>query len=255
MTNINETSISKSDINAVFKDAETRSTAAPGFANIFRQRQVPITVDDLHARWKAAGFPDDTRDIIAILKQSGFGDPEIKKVFADVFKQEVDHETSELSSPAMEKLAAHIKDNNLTHEVINFLKGEFGEELGVIKPSIGKRLTNYAKQFMNEDVQAVFTQIVKETPTGIIESIKASEMESLGRTKKYHSVDESMLSDTIKADQYIKLLKHLRTDISPGVDATRIKNKIIQSWKRGMKSRKHYGGLLNQIHINIHDLI
>ncbi len=63
------------------------------------------------------------------------------------------------------------------------------------------------------------------------------------------------LNDILKSDQYIKLLSHLHSSSSNDVNVTRIKNRIIQSWKKGMKSRKHYDNLLNSIDISINDLI
>lgn len=63
------------------------------------------------------------------------------------------------------------------------------------------------------------------------------------------------LNDVLKSDQYVKLLRRLKTDAKNNINVTRIKNQIIQSWKKGMKSRKHYDSLLGSININIGDLI
>lgn len=63
------------------------------------------------------------------------------------------------------------------------------------------------------------------------------------------------LNDILKSDQYIKLLSHLNAGTDNDINVTQIKNKVIQSWKRGMKSRKHYDDLLNSIDISINDLI
>jgi len=68
-------------------------------------------------------------------------------------------------------------------------------------------------------------------------------------------IDEVTLNDVLKSDQYIKLLRSLKTDAKTGINVTRIKNQVIQSWKKGLKSRKHYGDLLSTININIGDLI
>ncbi len=63
------------------------------------------------------------------------------------------------------------------------------------------------------------------------------------------------LSDVLAADQYMKLLHKLKTDVSSGINVARIKNQVMKSWKKGMKSRKHYDTLLSTININIEDLI
>lgn len=70
------------------------------------------------------------------------------------------------------------------------------------------------------------------------------------------NIDESVdLHSVLQADQYLKLLRHIKTHVNSDINVTRIKNQVIQSWKKGMTSRKHYGGLLNQINLNINDLI
>lgn len=69
-------------------------------------------------------------------------------------------------------------------------------------------------------------------------------------------IDEIVtLNDVLKANQYIKLLRQLRARASKGINVMRIKNQVIQSWKKGMKQRKHYENLLSTININLNDLL
>ena len=63
------------------------------------------------------------------------------------------------------------------------------------------------------------------------------------------------LNDVLKADQYVTLLHRLSAKSGNDINITRIKNKIIKAWKRGMKSRKHFEGLLNEINLSLNDLI
>lgn len=63
------------------------------------------------------------------------------------------------------------------------------------------------------------------------------------------------LHDVLKADQYLRLLRRMKTDANNGINVTRIKNQVIQSWKKGMKHRKHYDSLLSSINLNLSDLI
>lgn len=63
------------------------------------------------------------------------------------------------------------------------------------------------------------------------------------------------LRDVLGSDSYIKLLRRLTTDAGSDINVTRIKNQVLSSWKKGMKSRKHYDSLLNQINLNLRDLI
>jgi hypothetical protein len=69
-------------------------------------------------------------------------------------------------------------------------------------------------------------------------------------------IDEIVkLDDVLKASQYIKILKNLKVKSKTDIDVVRIKNRVLKSWKAGMKSRKHYNKLLSQINIDLHDLI
>jgi len=69
-------------------------------------------------------------------------------------------------------------------------------------------------------------------------------------------IDEVMkIHDVLDADQYVTLLRQLKSNVKDDINLTRIKNKVIQSWKKGMKSRKHYDSLLQPIHLSLKDLI
>lgn len=63
------------------------------------------------------------------------------------------------------------------------------------------------------------------------------------------------LNDVLKADQYMKILGMISTRAGTDINVSRIKNQIIQSWKRGMKHRKHYDSLLSRIDISLSDII
>lgn len=69
-------------------------------------------------------------------------------------------------------------------------------------------------------------------------------------------IDELVsLNDVLKSDQYLSVLNMLKVKANSDINITRIKNKIIRDWKRGMKSRKHFDNLLSQIDINLNDVI
>ena len=63
------------------------------------------------------------------------------------------------------------------------------------------------------------------------------------------------LGDVLKANQYIKLLRKLKIKASKDINTQRIKNRIIQSWKKGMKSRKHFDKLLSEINMNVDTIL
>ena len=69
-------------------------------------------------------------------------------------------------------------------------------------------------------------------------------------------IDEIVkLDDVLKGSQYIKLLRQLKTRAGSGIDVGKIKNQIVQSWKKGLKQRKHYDDLLSTIDIKLTDLL
>lgn len=63
------------------------------------------------------------------------------------------------------------------------------------------------------------------------------------------------LNDVLKSAQYIKLLRRLKVKATDDINVQRIKNKIIQSWKKGMKNRKHFDSLLAEIDTNVDSLL
>ena len=255
---IHEAYISEPDINAVFKDSEKESSG-----RIFSRNR--STFDDLKQAWIKAGKPDDTNDIVSILKQKGFGNKEITKVFSSVFGQDIDHDDDNASNPAVTKFAEYIKKQGLGEEVKQFLQQAFADELGLNKfdahkagYTAGKAVGNLARKIFHEEIQQIFVRIIQEDRTGIHELIEQHEIKTLGRSKKSHNInieEKVELSTVLSADQYLTLLKKMKAKSTNDLNISRIKSQIIQSWKKGYKSRKHYGSLLSQISLNLHDLI
>jgi hypothetical protein len=62
------------------------------------------------------------------------------------------------------------------------------------------------------------------------------------------------LGDVLGADSFITLMNHIKAK-PQDLNVTRIKNQILQSWKKGLRSRKHYDSLLNQIDISLNQII
>lgn len=62
------------------------------------------------------------------------------------------------------------------------------------------------------------------------------------------------LNDILSFDSFITLMQSIRTK-PQDLNVTRIKNRVLQSWQKGMRSRKHYDSLLNQIDISLNKLI
>ena len=69
-------------------------------------------------------------------------------------------------------------------------------------------------------------------------------------------IDEIVsLGDVLKSNQYIKLLRKLKIKAKNDINVMRIKNRIIQSWKKGLKRRKYFDRLLAEIDTNIDTLL
>lgn len=69
-------------------------------------------------------------------------------------------------------------------------------------------------------------------------------------------IDEIVKLETaLKASQYTKLLKTLKIRSLEDINVQRIKNQIIQSWKKGMKSRNYYDSLLSEINVNLNEIL
>ena len=62
------------------------------------------------------------------------------------------------------------------------------------------------------------------------------------------------LNDVLNSDSFIKLMSTINSK-PQDLNVTRIKNQVLQSWQKGMRSRKHYDSLLSQIDISLNQLI
>ncbi len=62
------------------------------------------------------------------------------------------------------------------------------------------------------------------------------------------------LNDVLNNSHFIKLMGSIKAK-PQDLNVTRIKNQVLQSWQKGMRSRKHYDTLLSQIDISLNQLI
>lgn len=255
-----EATASRDEIEQIFRDAiglQARSSL----------KKSNIDIDDLHKVWKAAHFPGDTDKIGRILYSQGFDGQTIDRVFSDVLGDEYESDNSDKDntkpSPALAKIIDYVKQNGYQKELIAFMQEKFGDELTAEpeqeKPGMFKRAANFGKKMFGrkvttEEVRKIFTAILREERTERHRLIREIEQSQLGRSKK--QLDEIVsLNDVLKADSFVTLMKAINTKIGTDINVTRIKNQVLQSWKKGMKSRKHYDKLLSQIDISLNDLI
>lgn len=68
-------------------------------------------------------------------------------------------------------------------------------------------------------------------------------------------IDEIVsLNDVLSADSFITLMGMIKTK-PQDLNVTKIKNQVLQSWEKGMRSRKHYNSLLHGLDINLNNIL
>jgi hypothetical protein len=188
--NITESQLTTADAKAILQGAsELRNKPTLGGKFFKGLQKDKIEISDLQKAWADEGYPDDTRDIAAILKgKFGFEDKEIQKVFSNVFGEsdDEDDEPTPAASETMVKMVEYIKKAGLADKVKQFMQSEFGEDLGITqKPGMFDRLKGYfGKKAVAEEVRQIFTSIVNEERTGRFKLLREYEKEQLGRSKK-----------------------------------------------------------------------
>ena len=63
------------------------------------------------------------------------------------------------------------------------------------------------------------------------------------------------LSDVLKTSHFVQLMGKLDTNVSQGINTTRVKNQILQAWQSGKRSKLHFDNLLRKIDLSLNDLI
>ena len=170
----NEGQITSADAKEIFKVATNLHNKPTGLGRIFKGlRKNTIDVNDLQQAWKDEGFPDDTRDLVAILKDHGFAKQEIDKVFQEVFGNTAEN-TGDEASPTIQKIVDYAKEHDLVEPLKVFLQREYGFTESF----------DYGGKVVVEDIRQIFTSIVREERTARLALIRTQEQTQLGRTKK-----------------------------------------------------------------------
>jgi hypothetical protein len=174
---INETTVGSSDVNSIFKAAVKANNTPSGLGRVFkglRKDQIDLTdLQDAWANYPGEAYPKDLRDISAILKNVGFDDKSIKKVYTSVLgkdKKSGSYKTP-VGSEAVVSIVAYIQKSGIKNEVMDFMKKEFG-----YKP--------ITESVSYEDVRRIFTEIVIEERTERPNLIREEDKRLLGRAKK-----------------------------------------------------------------------
>ena len=126
-SNLVESQISTADAKEILRTASNLRNKGSGLGKIFKGlRKDSINVNDLQQAWKDEGFPDDTADLSAILRDHGFGDKEIKKVFSQVFGQSGNDDYDEpVGTEILQKVANYAKKAGIVDELKAFMENIF----------------------------------------------------------------------------------------------------------------------------------
>jgi len=173
MRKIIEAQINPADVKAIFKTATDLRANPTGFSRLLKKDKIDI--NDLQQAWKDDGFPDDTRDIEAILRNAGFSQKEINKVFAEIFgKDDTDKYKKPAASEAIAKIAQYAKETGIDKEIIAFLQKEYGF----------KESTVFDGKLVIEDIRKLFTRIVQEERADLSAKRREQEHKTIGRNRK-----------------------------------------------------------------------
>lgn len=180
---LTEDQVNPADAKEVFKVASALRGTPTGLGKIFKGlRKDKIDVNDLQQAWKEAGFPDDTQDLMFILKDHGFSAEEVNKVFARVFggdKKETEFDQP-VASPTIQKIVDYAKKANIVEPLKVFMLREFPGEFEQQPQKRGW----FREKAVVEEIRQIFTEIVKEERTERYNLIRQQEQKQLGRTKK-----------------------------------------------------------------------
>lgn len=188
---------------------------------------------ELLTAWQKDGSKTDVQYVKQFLNNYGITPEQVDEIFNDVFNSEDDSdgEAGSNKTHVILKIAAFAKKNGHTEELINYMKEMYGDELGLNKPEgFASRAKNFAKNIFKEDMK-------------------------LGRNRKPLLVREATVDDVLRIDQYVKIMSHINPETHSEIGSARTKGRIMESWQKGNRSKKHYGDLLGRIDINIDDLI
>lgn len=172
---ITESQINTADVKEIFNTAADQRNSPSIRNRILKLRKGTVDISDLQAAWKDKGYPDDTRDITAILTNYGFSKKEIKKVYDTVFGR-TDTKDTDLptQSPTIQKITDYANKNNLKQELIDFMRAEYKFTDPIGSPN----------KAVVEDVRKIFSLIVSEAGSDREGLIKQYESTHLGRSKK-----------------------------------------------------------------------
>lgn len=171
---IPEAKLSTGDIEALFRTISSTNNTKTGLAGhlsnasnkisqvvnkkLNRQPSTPLNYQQLINEWKIWQYPDDSKDIYALLKQANFNVFAIQEAFRKVFgtyailRDLTDDDTG--YTEATEKLAKYIINNGLAADVIKFLETEFKKEF--------RESVCYEGKIDIDELKELFAEVIKQ---------------------------------------------------------------------------------------------
>jgi len=138
--------LTSTEINSIFNIAAKSREPNTKNKRIINNNKPVIPVDQLVKKWKTSGYPPNGADISEILSSAGFDDDEIRNIYdkaglngntksSDQQPQQgqQNQNTQSTTSDAADKVASYIKKENMTDDVINFMKTTYGFSESIFK--------------------------------------------------------------------------------------------------------------------------
>lgn len=187
---LSEAQVTTADAKEILKGAAELRSKSGVMGKLKGLGKDKVELSDLQQAWKDDGYPDDTRDIYAILNsQFGYSDKEIRKVFSNVFGKSDDDEgdyAAPVASEPIQKIAEFARKNEIVDVLKTFMQNNFAEELGLESPGLMTKMKRklFKQKAVHEEIRQIFSDIIKEERHSRFELIKQQELVNLGRNKK-----------------------------------------------------------------------
>lgn len=185
--------------------------------------------------WRSAGYPNTEPALVKLLTSQGYTRGQVQQVL-NGYPDVAGH--SEQAVKLIHSLYKHIVDNNLADEVRTEMQARYG--FGQPQPKKGRMgydiIKNLFKKISEEDLHAPPEQMV-----------------ALGRQSKYNSCCDT--DEVLSEEQYQALLHELDRRLMNRLSASRIKRRVMKSWRRGMHRRTHYDDILRKVDLSLRDLV
>lgn len=217
--------------------------------SVFGQLSTPdLRYSKIVSAWRAAGYPEDTDKLTAMLRKLGYSNKQINDAFresavatpTDDYGASSNRRAKDTAKAAAKANALivtlyhHIIDNGLRDEVMQRMADEYG--FGAQAAPRGSAFQRFKR---------LFSRLSEEELHG------DEYMQPYSRKVQTPAED----GDTLTEAQYNTLLQELDRRIMNRLNARRIKRRIVNAWKRGMHKRTHFDNILHSVDLSLNNLV